>query len=138
MKTLDNTIFSSVYDITWSNGDEDLFDKISMVMTVFVLASIVLNIIRPVPYGKSAVISKRPKTVIWPYNLSSKFVWRVSISFLILKSVMKVCSLFMIQYGFIATIVVPVIMAFLTPCSKIGNFCNAAGLAIHLIHYFNR
>lgn len=42
------------------------------------------------------------------------------------------------QYGHIPTIVVPLIMVLVTPCSKISNFCNAAGLAIHTIHYFNR
>lgn len=77
MRTLENTTLSWMYDLTRSNGDEDFFDKISILMTVFVLAATALSIIRPVAYGKSAVISKHPKNVVWSYNLSSKFVWRV-------------------------------------------------------------
>lgn len=79
MKTLENTIFSQVYNLTWSSGDEDLFDKISILMTVFVLASIALNVNRPIPYGKSAIIPKHSKNFIWSYSISSKFCWRVSI-----------------------------------------------------------
>lgn len=78
MKTLENTIFSSVYDFTWSKNDEDLFDKISLVMSIFVIGSVVLNIIRPVPYGKSAILRKHQNNFISSYHLSSKFVWRVS------------------------------------------------------------
>ncbi|KAG4069688.1 hypothetical protein HA402_014711 [Bradysia odoriphaga] len=116
MRSLDGTIFSWVYDVAWSNCDEDLFDKISAAMTVFVLGSFALNFFGPVRYGKSAgPISKHPNFL--NYKLTSKFVWR---------------------YGFIATILVPLLMAFVTPCSKIGNFCNAAGLTIHCLHYFNR
>lgn len=80
MKTLENTFFSLVYNLTWSNDDEDLFDKISIVMTIFVIGSVVLNIIRPVPYGKSAVIKKSQQNHLASYHLSSKFVWRVSVT----------------------------------------------------------
>lgn len=142
MKTLENTILSWIYDLSRSNSDDDLFDKISILMTVFVLAAIFLNIIRPTPYGKTAVIPKRAiKYSIWSYHLSSKFVWRVGVCHSVFYLFLIVCPAFyhfFSKYGFIATIIVPFFMVFLTPCSKIGNFCNAAGLAIHWIHYFNR
>ncbi len=79
MKTLENTIFSWVYDLARSNSDKDLFEKISIAMTAFVLGSILINFIGPVRYGKLVVPSKRPRKISWPYNLSSKFVWRVRI-----------------------------------------------------------
>jgi len=115
-RTLENTIFYPIYNLTWSNDDYDLFDKINIGMIVVVLFNVVLNIIKIVPYGKTAVTSQNQQNCCF-YPLSSKFVWR---------------------YGFIGTIIMPVLLIFLTPCAKIKNFCNSAGLAIHLIHYFNR
>lgn len=80
MKTLKKTVFWKIYDLTWSNDDKDLIDKISFLMFVFVLGSTVLNMVRPVSYGKTAVTTRSKNHHIWNYPLSSKFVWRVSIT----------------------------------------------------------
>lgn len=76
MKTLENTIFSSIYNLTWSKDDNDLFDKVSIGMIVSIVGVVVLNFIRPFAYGKLA--STKQENFFWCFPLSSKFVWRVS------------------------------------------------------------